>query len=133
MEDKPLNNSIPLSALYKSLVKHYAQQNRYIDKLEAENDKLKKQLVEYAVKMRVMEDKFNNTDVGEMKREIADFEKKRKNMIQMFEGFIKKHKGKDVELEEIQSIFDEFERNVFGIEKTEESGVIDKIKNIFKK
>ena len=132
--DKPLNNAIPLTAMYKSLVKHYAQQNKYIDKLEAENSELKKQLIESAVKMRVMENKFNDSDVGVMKREIAEFEKKRKNMIQMFEGFIRKHKAKDVELSEIQDIFDKFERNVFGsVEQPDDSSVIDKIKNIFKK
>ena len=107
-EDKPLNQSVPLSALYKSLVKHYAQQNRYIDKLEDENRKLKKDVEDGLWKIQVMKDKYEHTEIGELYAKLEESEKRRKNLTKMFEGFVKNHKAKDVCESDIDGLIEQF-------------------------
>lgn len=94
--EKRLNDSIPLPTLYKSLVKHYAQQNKYIDKLEGENRKLKQDVEDGLWKIQVMKEKYEHTEIGELYAKLEESEKRRKNITKMFEGFIAKHKAKDV-------------------------------------
>ena len=107
-EEKPLNQAIPLSALYKSLVKHYAQQNRYIDKLEDENKKLKAQVEDGLWKIQVLKDKYEHTEVGEVYAKLEESEKRRKNVTKMFEGFIANHKAKDVVESDIEGLIEQF-------------------------
>lgn len=91
-----LNDSVPLATLYKSLVKHYAQQNRYIDRLEKENNGLKKEVIDKMWLIQSLKEKFEHTEIGELYAKLEESEKRRKNITKMFEGFIAKHKAKDV-------------------------------------
>lgn len=111
-DEKPLNNSIPLSALYKSLVKHYARQNKYIDKLEAENGKLKKDIEDCLWKIQALKEKYEHTEVGDVYAKLEESEKRRKNITKMFEGFIANHKAKDVNEDSINELMEKFKEMI---------------------
>ena len=103
-----LNDSVPLATLYKTLVKHYAQQNRYIDKLEKENDGLKKEVIDKMWLIQSLKEKFEHTEIAELQKEVDELKQRCKNQAQMFENFIRKHKGKDISEGNISELIDEF-------------------------
>ena len=113
-KEKRLNDAVPLKTLYKSLVKHYAHQNRYIDKLEKENQELKKEILDKAWEMQVLKDKYEHTDIGEVYAKLEESEKRRKNITKMFEGFIANHKAKDVNEENIGELMEKF-KEMMGV------------------
>lgn len=107
-KEKRLNDSIPLSALYKSLVRDYARQNRYIDKLEDENRKLKEEVESGLWKIQTLKEKYEHTEIGELYDKLEESEKRRKNLTKMFEGFVKNHKSKDVCESDIEGLIGQF-------------------------
>ena len=115
--DKPLNNSIPLSAMYKSLVKEYSRLCRYVDTLECENKELRHKNDNQRVEIKFMKEKIARRkivdeyggDVEQMHKIIADGKAKRKNMQKAMEIFAKKHKNKDVTIEQLTEFFKSLE------------------------
>lgn len=103
-----LNDSVPLATLYKSLVKHYAQQNRHIDRLEKENNGLKKEVIDKMWLVQSLKEKFEHTEIAELQKEVDELKQRCKNQAQMFENFIRKHKGKDISEGNISDLIDEF-------------------------
>ena len=55
--DKPLNNSIPLSAMYRSLVKEYSRLCRYTDSLENEVKELRHKNENIRIENKFMKEK----------------------------------------------------------------------------
>ena len=117
--DQPLNKSIPLSALYKSLVKEYARQNRYIDKLEAENKELRHSVDNKKVEIKFLKEKIARHnivqqyggDVEHLYKAIEEGKEKRKNMQTAIERFAVKHRGKDLTINDIREFFESLEIN----------------------
>lgn len=117
--DKPLNNSIPLSAMYRSLVKEYSRLCRYTDKLERENKELQRKNDNQRVEIKFMKEKIARRkivdeyggDVEVMYRIIEDGKKKRRQQQRMLENFAKKHKDKNVTIEQLTDFFKTLEND----------------------
>ena len=117
--EQPLNKSIPLSALYKSLVKEYARQNRYIDKLESENKELRHSVDNKKIEIKFLKEKITRRniidqyggDVEQMYKAIEEGKEKRRNMQKAIENFALKHKGKDLSISDIKNFFESLDIN----------------------
>lgn len=115
--EKPLNMSIPLSAMYKSLVKQYSRLCKYADSLESEVKELRRKNENIRVENKFLKEKIARRkivdeyggDVEQMHKIIADGKAKRKNMQRMMENFAKRHKGKDVTVEQLTEFFKSLE------------------------
>lgn len=117
--DEPLNNSVPLPTLYRSLVKEFARQNRYIDKLEAENKELRHSVDNKKIEIKFLKEKIARHnivqqyggDVEQMYKAIEEGKEKRKNMQTAIENFAVKHRGKDLTINDIREFFEALEAN----------------------
>lgn len=108
-KEQPLNNSVPLSAWYKSLVRHYSKQNRYIDLLESqykilkeENKKLKSQLstaTEYG-------------GIRTMHELVLKYKAKNKALVEDFRKFTMAHKKKELDIDTINQMFEMIKENL---------------------
>ena len=116
---QPLNNSVPLPTLYKSLVKEFIRQNRYIDKLEAENKELRHSVDNKRIEIKFLKEKIARHnivqqyggDVEQMYKAIEEGKEKRKHMQTAIENFAIKHRGKDLTINDIREFFETLEVN----------------------
>lgn len=115
--DKPLNMSIPLSAMYKSLVKEYSRLCRYTDSLEAEvkelrhkneNIRIENKFLKEKIARRKIVDEYGG-DVEQMHKIIEEGKKKRRQQQRMMENFAKNHKSKDVTIDQLTEFFKSLE------------------------
>lgn len=97
-----LNDCVPLAALYKSLVRHYAYQNRYIDRLEmsqkslrVENDKLRNQVMQMK----------RYGSIESMHQGMLKLKEKNKCLINQFYQFCLAHKKGELDKEQIKNVF----------------------------
>lgn len=117
--EQPLNKFIPLPTLYKSLVKDFARQNRYIDKLESENKELRHSVDNKRVEIKFLKEKIARRniidqyggDVEQMYKAIEEGKEKRRNMQKAIENFALKHKGKDLSISDIKNFFESLDIN----------------------
>lgn len=100
MEEQPLNKSIPLSAMYKSLVKHYAKQNKYIDELEEKINKLNEKLMHKDNALMCLNKKFEK------------IKNKRQKNLSALQKFMISHKENDVNEENIKELINEIKNIV---------------------
>ncbi len=115
--DKPLNESIPLSAMYRSLVKEYSRLCRYTDTLEKEVKELRHKNENQRIEIKFMKEKIARRkivdeyggDVEQMQRTILECKEKLRHQQRAMENFAKKHKNKDVTIEQVSEFFKSLE------------------------
>lgn len=116
-DEKPLNASIPLSAMYKSLVKEYSRLCRYTDDLEREVKELRHKNENQRIEIKFMKEKIARRkivdeyggDVEQMQRTILECKEKLRHQQRAMENFTKKHKNKDVTIEQVSEFFKSLE------------------------
>ena len=100
--DESLNGALPLGAWYKMLVKDFGRQNKYIDKLEAEIERLKM----------------------EVKSVEHDARRRRVRLQNSMRDFMVAHRGKDVTLDDINALFDSYDEKVFNDKRLKNEGAL---------
>lgn len=117
--NQPLNAAIPLSAMYRSLVKEYSRLCKYTDSLEKEvkdlrhkneNIRIENKFLKEKIARRKIVDEYGG-DVEQMHKVIEEGKKKRRQQQRMMENFAKNHKGKDVTIQQLTDFFKSLEDN----------------------